>query len=1001
MTKSLTLTSVVIFSGTLSLFLFAQDKQETNTKPIPLEEEFKEEIKPILQDYCTRCHGRRKQESGVRVDQFDATLGDKQLFLLNHMQKQLIDGNMPPEDEEPLEVEDKAVLLNWVQSALFEGAKKIRPKNGLIRRLTVQQYRNTIRDLLGVKDDLAKALPADGISKEGFKNNKETLLLTPQMMETYFEIAEEALDLCIVDDTQQPEIQCFRVELGAGVNKNPTKDRVVLNGPRLFPQNQFKIYEVLPEKPFAFKPKKMQTKFRFIEGYIGNPTIRAWKDFNGLHHSVYASMIGKHTRGGMNYGRSFHMVEDGLLLRPRSPETENGNAPPRGPAPTFSMPLRELPREGMLQVTVIASRYEDGWQPHDLAIEAEGEMTFDVTGGKDAKLNIPKDGIYQLDVGVQGSLKDDVMIADIGDRTFSKRLKPPYHKTDDGEVIVPVLVARFKMGEYSLKVKNGDNKTLKSAYLTPVLAKSETEHKFLSFEKRVPHLSVHMGVRTDVGARLSKFATTEPVRSKIPERVSFRASLSSFASPDTEKENVNYLAGLSEIAVRSEPTDDRQIPRVLIKGVEIEGPYYESWPPRGHSNIFIPSKNKDSHPVYAHEIIDHFASQAFRRPLKEKECDALLKVWEESYEELQDFTESIKDVLLVVLTSPQFLFLIEESEGPQAEELTSFELATKLSYFLWNSTPDQKLLDLAYRGKLEESLKSEVSRLVSDNQFSQFTEEFVHQWLSLDKFDVVSIDRGRYPKLNKETRREVRREPIKFVEHLNRENLPLRNLVDSDFIVVNDVVAGYYGLGTQLETGYQFAPLLLRTKEEKETFGGVLTQAAILSGLSDGRESNPVKRGAWLADKIISEPPDPPPPDVPELPKETKAKSLRERLEQHRNQKGCMGCHEKIDPWGLPFEHYDAGGLWKKKKVEASSTLPDKTEISGIQDLKRYLANDRIDQVAFSYLKHLAVYATGRDLTFNELEYLRKEAPKALKEDGYRMKDCVLFIVKSPIFMEK
>ena len=213
------------------------------------------------------------------------------------------------------------------------------------------------------------------------------------------------------------------------------------------------------------------------------------------------------------------------------------------------------------------------------------------------------------------------------------------------------------------------------------------------------------------------------------------------------------------------------------------------------------------------------------------------------------------------------------------------------------------------------------------------------------------------------------------------------------------MVEEYYGIRSQTEQGYAFVPV----SHGIENLGGVLTQAAVLSGLSDGSESNPVKRGAWLARKIIAEPPEPPPPNVPELPdgKEAKGKTLRERLEQHRNQEGCAQCHQKIDPWGVPFEQFDAGGLFKKEQVDAGTTLPDKTEIAHSNALKKYLANDRIDQVAFSFLKHLASYAIGRSLTFNEIEYLKREGRKVLAVDGYRMRDCVLFLIESPLFLEK
>ena len=182
--------------------------------------------------------------------------------------------------------------------------------------------------------------------------------------------------------------------------------------------------------------------------------------------------------------------------------------------------------------------------------------------------------------------------------------------------------------------------------------------------------------------------------------------------------------------------------------------------------------------------------------------------------------------------------------------------------------------------------------------------------------------------------------------------------------------------------------------------GGLLTQAAIMAGLSDGRESNPVKRGAWLARKIIAEPPADPPPNVPALKEDTAGLTLRQRLEQHRNQTGCRQCHAKIDPWGVAFEQFDAGGRLKPQPVDARSTLPDKTEVDGANDLKRYLGEDRIDQVAFSFLKHLTTYATGRTLTYNELAYLKQDGLK-LKPTGYRMQDMIRYVVNSKMFLEK
>ena len=263
---------------------------------------------------------------------------------------------------------------------------------------------------------------------------------------------------------------------------------------------------------------------------------------------------------------------------------------------------------------------------------------------------------------------------------------------------------------------------------------------------------------------------------------------------------------------------------------------------------------------------------------------------------------------------------------------------------------------------------------------------------------MLEVDRKRFPRLTRDTRTQLREEPARFLRHLVRENLSLRNLVRSEFIVANEVVAKYYRLSDRVESGFDFVAI----RHDNENLGGLLSQAGILAGLSNGRESNPVKRGAWLARKIIPEPPEPPPPNVPDLSEDDKEKlTLRQRLDRHRHQKGCAKCHAGIDPWGLPFEQFDAGGLFRDDKAhDPQSTLPDKTEIADAGALKTYLAEDRIDAVAFSFLKHLATYATGRTLSYNELEFLREQAVELEKSD-YRVLEAFRIVINSPVFLEK
>jgi hypothetical protein len=945
----------------------------------PLEAAFDRDVKPFLARYCQRCHNADKQTSGVRVDHLDAKLSDRHLKLWEHVLTQTKAGAMPPEEAKQPTADERKQVVEWAEQALKAARLRPVPKNGSVRRLTVAQYRNTLRELLLLDDNLAEALPPDAVSRDGFVNNRDTLQISPLLLESYLDIADRALARCLVDPKAKPVIQSFRVELGTGINAKPITDNLILGADSLMlDKSDVTVEQLKPQKPFAYEPFVMRTKYRFIEGYQGNDTVRGWRDYDSIYHAVFACMRG--TRGYPK-GRAYSTVPEGLLLRPAIPSSEIfGESSTYGPRANFKIALRELPQDGRFRVTVLAAKYDDGLLLDPGAEPAETDESLVCRDPKTAQtVTIKRAGVYQVDVFAAKGAKPAEIALTLGERHFTGTPGQP-----------AFLVVRLPAGALAVSVKGPAPERVA---LTPIAADHELAKQFAVFEKRVPQLGVHMGFRRDCGSTLAPVGEPQPVPGTKLTKYTFEGAIDNFPDPNVEKDNVNYLAGVREIGVRSEHTDGRDVPRLLIRSVEFEGPLYDAWPPSTHRNIF---PNAEQTPEAARKVIRDFATRAFRRPITADEEKALVGVYEKAVKGGSRFHDAVKDALQVVLTAPQFLFLIENSKTPDAEPLDDYELASKLSYFLWNGPPDAALLKLAASGELPKKLDAEVSRMVADPRFGRFTSEFATQWLSLDKFAVLEPDRKRFPKLTRDARRELAQEPIRFLEHLMRNNLPARNLIRSDFVMANEVVASYYGLGEKTESGFRFEPI----RHGRHDLGGLLTQPAILAGLSDGRESNPVKRGAWLARKIVAEPPDDPPPNVPALKEDTKALSLRERLERHRNQPGCAQCHTKVDPWGVPLEEFDAAGRFKTEKVDARSTLPDKTEVRDFAALRKYLADDRIDQVAFSVLKHLAIYATGRNLTYAELEFLRKDALR-LKPDGYRMQDLIRYVVNSKMFLEK
>ena len=1179
--------------------------QAADGAPTALETSFERDAKPFLAQNCVPCHNEDTRISGVRVDHLDATLDDRHLRLWEVVRKRIIDETMPPKGTPQPTGSERQRTAEWIAEALDIARSRPTPRNGIVRRLTVSQYRNTLRELLLLEDDLTDALPPDAISKDGFVNNAETLQLSPLLMEAYFEIAEEALDRSIVNPDSKPSIQNFRVDLGASTNPEPYPGQLILGaGSRLLDSQDYEVTQLTPSKPFAFEPIRMRTKYRFIEGYQGNATVRGWRDFDSIYHAVFADMRGS---AGYPKGLPYSTVPEGLLLRPAIPSDEIFQSDGTyGPRANFKISLRELPDHERFRVTVTAAKYNDGLllDPDDSAQTGEDPdaiVSHDPTTPR--SVAIQKAGIYQIDIheatrgeptapdssrlsdglagswtfdsdtegsmegaaplvdspfgkavsldGGYGSLtvaRSDAMNVAEGDFTVAAWIHPKQLKragivglgaheskhgwyletignkgalqlqtagpdnepngavTSPAEVIrvdawqhvaavvrrtgetrlyvngyavakgeigpanldnpeinlhlgsVPeaqqlkgeldevriytraldeaeiqglvepgrelaqpppekpqevtlmlggrefsgaleqpaFLAARLEAGALPIEARHTGVKDLDRIVLTPLPAEHEASRRFLAFEKRFPRLGVHLGLRRDCGSTFAPVETPRTVESEQPARFVFEGAISDYPSPDVENNNVNYLAGIREIGVRSEYTDGRDMPRLVVRSIEFEGPLYDTWPPASHQSIFVDFDRKSNSPAYAREIIRQFATRAYRRPITAREESTLMAVFKESLSAGSGFQRSVKDALLVTLTSPQFLFIVEASSTPEPEPIDDRELASKLSYFLWNEPPDPTTLQLADSGALRKQLDSEVARMIGDPRFSQFVDQFTSHWLSLEKFDILEPDREKFPNLTRDARVQLRREPVEFVQYLIRNDLPVHNLIDSDFVVANEVVASYYNLGDKTDSGFKFVPI----HHGRPELGGVLTQAAIMAGLSDGRESNPVKRGAWLARKIIAEPPDDPPPNVPDLDSSTEGLSLRERLEQHRSLPGCMQCHTKIDPWGVALEEFDAGGQLKPQPADARSTLPDGTDVSGIHDLKRYLSEDRIDQVAFSVLKHLMTYANGRSLSYNELKNL-KEDGRELRDGGYRMKDMIRHVVHSKLFLEK
>ncbi len=448
-----------------------------------------------------------------------------------------------------------------------------------------------------------------------------------------------------------------------------------------------------------------------------------------------------------------------------------------------------------------------------------------------------------------------------------------------------------------------------------------------------------------------------------------------------------------------------------IDWMEFEGPFYENrasqlerifYPkgrgPRGQAK---PQKWNDEH---VHEILTEFAYRAFRRRTPPAEyIQRLVDNFKNARRRGVGFTEALSESFAIILSSPSFLYLVEAQESERASsELSNRELAIRLSYYLWSSPPD----DALYAANLldTETLGKEIDRMLADPRSKAFIEGFVSQWADLDRFDAITISPKEHPKFNLGLRQAARAEVQEFFGLLIKENLPSEHLIDSEFSMLNAVLALHYGVSTDLQT-QGFSKVTLPPDSPR---GGLTTQAAILMLGSNGERSSPVIRGAFVMEKLLHDKPKPPPPNVPELGASTdQPLTNRQLVKHHQRQNICASCHVKMDAIGFGLENFDATGRWrdtervgdKQVPIDPSSQLPNGKAFNSSNELKRILLLQK-HKLAEELAESLMSYGLGRPLGFSDQEEIERILSK-LEPSDYPLRSMIKEVAVSQLFKKR
>lgn len=425
-----------------------------------------------------------------------------------------------------------------------------------------------------------------------------------------------------------------------------------------------------------------------------------------------------------------------------------------------------------------------------------------------------------------------------------------------------------------------------------------------------------------------------------------------------------------------------------------------------HHRLIAPVTSDKLEPSAGAELaLRPYLARAYRRPPTEPEVQALLTVFRQAFQRHPNWDDAMKVMFKAALTSPGFLFIEETARPgtPEPRRLTSYEMASRLSYFLWSSMPDDELLKLAAENKLQDDavIEAQVRRMLAHDHAKAFTKNFAGQWLRFEEvFNTVDPDRRKFPDFNGDLRQAMYDEIFAFCDHLLRHNGRVLDFLDSDYTFLNEPLAKVYEI-----PGIQGKDMR-QVKFTNPRRGGLTSMAAILASTSYPQRTSPVLRGKWILEQLLGTPPPPPPPNVGQLPEDDrslKETTLRKRLEAHRDKPACAGCHVRLDPPGFALENFDPIGKWRDtengKPLDATGVMPGGKPFTTPQEFRRLLMEEK-NLFIRSLCTRLLGYATGRTVDLpDQPTLLRLE--KTLRDNDHRAEPLIITVVKSLPFRSR
>ncbi|MEY4483183.1 MAG: hypothetical protein RL693_635 [Verrucomicrobiota bacterium] len=867
-----------------------------------------EKHRALFKEHCVSCHGAEKQKGKFRMD--DLSFSITNIETAERWQKvlnQMNSGEMPPEDEKQPAGAAKADLLDDLANAMVAARRSLSDQNGVItmRRLNRREYRNTLRELLGVEINVSE-LPSD-TGTGGFDTAGQNLFMSGNQFEQYQALGREAIQ------------EAFEWQAAASVEKTLRYEAEAWT-PMV---TKFVAYQIDAKE-------RAQKWVKAVEEAAARP-----------ENSDIVAKLKKESKNDSLFRRSWEKI-------------------PGAPS------------------------------PRSFGFDKHGENDADLANDSLGAAWLPYHQYY---------LQQPAL--DKGAYLGTQTRHPAELNVGYMELLVPF---DWPVGEYIVRVRAAAAKD------------APPERRFLDF-----------GIHARTGKVLNTHEITASLDAPQVIEIPLTLTRGNMARDNRTlfiREKGSWDTNDEGGRKRSEAVKRNGIgPEVAlwIDWMEIERIPNSTKPkPPGIAALGISLDDKSPAPTTPElrTALERFAMEAFRGTEPPSNyIDRLINLYDVRKKAGDKHSAALKETLSVVLTSPMFLYLAEPAADEKRRTLTDEELATRLSYFLWSAPPDATLRDLAKRGDLRkpEVLTAQTERMLDDPRSEGFIRAFIQQWLGLDRLDFFEINHALYPRFDDGTKLAAKSEIFETIDHIMRSNASLRDLLKSDYVMINRVLANYYGIEGVKGDAYEKISL-----PEDSPRGGLLGMAAIQFMGGNGERTSPVERGAWVLRKLLHDPPPPAPANVPAITRLAgKVLTTHERLLAHQEDPQCASCHRKIDPIGFGLENFDAAGQWrtedsyqaidangkpdpKTKKtwaIETTAALHKGPTFNSYFELRDIIAS-KSDAFARGFSEALIEYALGRPVGFRDEPLVTGMLSQAGKKD-LAVREFIHALVNSKEFHAK